>query len=314
VFLALAAANVANYATEGAQKRFIRSAFGQYLSPDVVNRVVDDPDQLRLGGEKRELTMFFSDIQGFTTISEALEPEQLSGFLNKYLTALVKIIQDAGGTIDKFEGDAIIAFWNAPITHDDHPVRAVGAALSCQRALSSLRNEWMAPPPSGVGVPIYTRIGLNTGEVSVGNFGSETRFDYTALGDHMNLAARLEGSNKLFGTYLLISEFTYAKIADTFPARELGRIGVVGRSEPLTVYEPMFKEEYEQRRSVLDKYETGLTAFYSGRFEEAISRWEEIAGVDAPAARLLSQAQRMAALPADQRPAEWDGVVRLSEK
>lgn len=314
VFLAVAAANVANYATEGAQKRFIRGAFGQYLSPDVVSRVVDDPEQLRLGGEKRDLTMFFSDIQGFTTISEALEPEQLSGFLNKYLTALVKIIQDEGGTIDKFEGDAIIAFWNAPITYTDHPVRAVRAALKCQRALDSLRTEWMAPPPAGVGVPIYTRIGLNTGEVSVGNFGSETRFDYTALGDHMNLAARLEGSNKLFGTYLLISEFTQSLVADAFPSRELGRIGVVGRKEPLTVYEPMFSDDYERRRPLLEAYGAGLRAFYDGSFAQAVDQWERIAGEDAPAARLLVQARQMAALPPGERPADWDGVVRLTEK
>ncbi|MFW5745851.1 MAG: CHASE2 domain-containing protein, partial [Spirochaetota bacterium] len=132
VFLALAAANVANYATEGAQKRFIRGAFGQYLSPDVISELESDPDKLRLGGEKRELTMFFSDIQGFTTLSEGLQPEQLSGFLNHYLTELVSIIQDEGGTIDKFEGDAIIAFWNAPLDLHDHPLRAVRAPLAFQ--------------------------------------------------------------------------------------------------------------------------------------------------------------------------------------
>ena len=314
LFVAVTAANVANYATEGAQKRFIRSAFGQYLSPDVVNQVVDNPAQLRLGGEKRELTMFFSDIQGFTTISEALEPEQLSGFLNDYLSALVRIIQEEGGTIDKFEGDAIIAFWNAPIRYEDHATRAVRAALGCQRALSSLRSGWMAPPPTGVGVPIYTRIGLNTGDVSVGNFGSETRFDYTALGDHMNLAARLEGSNKLFGTFLLVSQYTHARTQEAFPARELGRIGVIGRKEPLTVYEPMFREEYEERRVVLETYAAGLSAFYDGRFGEAVEHWGRIADVDAPAARLLGQAREMAALPEDHRPKAWDGVVRLTEK
>ncbi len=314
VLLAVAAANVVNYATEGAQKRFIRSAFGQYLSPDVVNQVVDNPERLRLGGERRELSMFFSDIQGFTTISEALDPEQLSSFLNVYLTEMGRIIHDEGGTIDKFEGDAIIAFWNAPLEVEGHPERAVRAALRCQERLAELRERWKAPPPDGVGVPILTRIGINTGEVSVGNFGSETRFDYTALGDHMNLASRLEGSNKMFGTYVLVSEFTVRRLPTNIVARELGRIAVVGRAEPIAVFEPMTHEAYATRAHVFDTYVTGLYAWYGADLDAAERAFSSIANEDEPAKRMLTQVSfvRDQSTPLSER--GWDGVVRLTEK
>jgi len=316
VLLAIAAANVVNYATEGAQKRFIRGAFGQYLSPDVVNQVVDNPDRLRLGGERRELTMFFSDIQGFTTISEALDPEQLSTFLNVYLTEMGRIIHDEGGTIDKFEGDAIIAFWNAPLEVEHHPERAVRTALRCQERLAELRERWKAPPPEGVGVPILTRIGLNTGEVSVGNFGSESRFDYTALGDHMNLASRLEGSNKVFGTYVLVSEFTMRRLPDEIVGRELGRIAVVGRAEPIAVFEPMYRTEYARRATVLDTYVTGLYAWYRAELDAAEKAFSAIAAQDEPAKRMLAQVAVARDSEGEARSVEngWDGVVRLTEK
>ncbi len=314
VALALGGANVANYATEGAQKRFLRGAFGQYLSPAVVQQVVDHPERLRLGGERRELTMLFSDIQGFTTLSEGLDPQQLSAFLNIYLTEMVDIIQAEGGTIDKFEGDAIIAFWNAPLELPDHAVRGLRAALNCQERLKALRSEWSRPiAEGGVGRDVFTRIGMNTGEVSVGNFGSQTRFDYTALGDHMNLAARLEGSNKVFGTYLLVSEDTMRASGGAFPARELGRIAVVGRSEPVTVFEPMLEEGYRARATALETYANALRAWYDARFDDALALFASIADADAPA-------RRMHAMCADwvkrsgELPAQWTGVVTLTEK
>jgi len=321
VFLGLAAANVANYATEGAQKRFIRGAFGQYLSPVVISELESDPEKLRLGGERRELTMFFSDIQGFTTLSEGLQPEQLSGFLNHYLTELVSIIQDEGGTIDKFEGDAIIAFWNAPLDLDDHPTRAVRAALACQKRLSELRADYAKPVTGviadgeipGVGREIHTRIGLNTAEVSVGNFGSRTRFDYTALGDGMNLAARLEGANKVFGTYAMISHATRERTGDAFPVRELGRIAVVGRLEPVTVYEPMLSPDYEARRAVLETYDRALRLWYNNRLQEARDLFASIANDDVVASRMVDQCDTWLAADSSER-ASWTGVTSLTEK
>ncbi|MFP4113517.1 MAG: CHASE2 domain-containing protein [Spirochaetota bacterium] len=320
-FVAVAAANVANYATEGAQKRFISSAFGTYVSPAVVDQLVQNPAMLKLGGEKRELSMFFSDIQGFTTLSEGLSPEQLSGFLNHYLTELVSIIQDLGGTIDKFEGDAIIAFWNAPLEVPSHPERAVEAALLCQRRLGELRPHYAEPVGPhdhdssipGVGRDIYTRIGLHTAEVSVGNFGSRTRFDYTALGDGMNLASRLEGANKVFGTYVMVSRATKERLNGAFPVRELGRIAVVGRNEPVTVYEPMLPDDYRSRADSVSAYEQALHLWYNNRLDEARDAFAAIADVDVVARGMVMRCDEWLAKPTEAR-SSWTGVVSLTEK
>ncbi len=321
VSVAAAAANVANYATEGAQKRFIRGAFAQYLSPAVIAQLEADPGRLALGGEKRELSMFFSDIQGFTTLSEGLAPEQLSGFLNHYLTELVTIIQTASGTIDKFEGDAIIAFWNAPLAVEEHAVHAVRAALSCQRRLSELRERYRAPAGTvdtatgapGVGRDIHTRIGIHTAEVSVGNFGSRTRFDYTALGDGMNLASRLEGANKTFGTFVLISQCTSDRLSGAFPQRELGRIAVVGRVEPVTVYEPMLPDDADRRSAELAAYDRALRAWYGNRLDEARELFASIADTDPAAHRMVRRCDSWLAREISSR-AGWTGVVTLNEK
>ncbi len=230
---ALAGAMIIAWATEGKQKRFIRSAFRHYLSPDVIQRIMDDPDQLNLGGELRELTIFFSDLEGFTTISEGLEPQQLTQLLNEYLTDMTDIILESGGTLDKYEGDAIIAFWNAPVDQPDHAVRGCRASVLCQRKLTERRAEF----EERFGATLRMRIGLNSGPVIVGNMGSNQRFDYTVLGDAANLAARLEGANKVFGSYLMISDATLEAVHGTMMTRELGDLRVVGRKQPVRVHE-----------------------------------------------------------------------------
>ncbi|MBT3223891.1 MAG: adenylate/guanylate cyclase domain-containing protein, partial [Proteobacteria bacterium] len=205
------------YATEGRQRRFVKSAFSQYLSPVVIDQLIQDPSSLKLGGERRTLSLFFSDIQGFTSVSENLTPDALTTLLNTYLSALSDVIMNEGGTIDKFEGDAIIAFWNAPLDVPNHAECAVRAALKCQATLKTLQPQFREQ----TGHDIFTRIGLNTGEVVVGNMGSQRRFDYTFLGDAGNLAARLEGVNKVFGTFMMISEATRDQAGDAFAYREL---------------------------------------------------------------------------------------------
>ncbi len=230
---ALAGAMIIAWATEGKQKRFIRSAFRHYLSPDVIQRIMDDPDQLNLGGELRELTIFFSDLEGFTTISEGLEPQELTQLLNEYLTDMTDIILESGGTLDKYEGDAIIAFWNAPVDQPDHAQRGCRASVLCQRKLSERRAEF----EERFGATLRMRIGLNSGPVIVGNMGSNQRFDYTVLGDAANLAARLEGANKVFGSYLMISDATLEAVGGTMLSRELGDLRVVGRKQPVKVHE-----------------------------------------------------------------------------
>jgi adenylate cyclase len=218
--LALVGASVAGYATEGRQRRFLKGAFRQYLSPDVVEQIIADPGRLKLGGERRELSIFFSDIEGFTGISEMMEPEDLAGLMNDYLTPMTDIIQEEGGTLDKYIGDAIVAFWNAPLELADHPVRAVRASLRCQAKLAELRPGFR----ERCGHDLRMRIGLNHGAVTVGNMGAHSRFSYTMMGDAVNLASRLEGANKPFGTYTMMSGELHRRLDGAFPARELSRI------------------------------------------------------------------------------------------
>ena len=307
VLASLVGSSLLNYATEGRQKRYIKSAFTQYLSPAVIEQLIAHPDKLELGGERRDLTIFFSDIQGFTGISEALSPEELTALLNDYLTAMVDIIQDEGGTIDKFEGDAIIAFWNAPIDLPDHALRGVRATLRCQRALAELRPAFKAK----IGKEMYMRVGMNSGPAVVGNMGSRTRFDYTMLGDAVNLAARLEGVNKQFGTYTMISAATLGLMGPGFPTRELSRIAVVGRKEPVTVFEPMYPDEYETRKPILDIFAQGLSLYYEGRFEEAGALFDSIADKDPPAARYAERCRELARTRPE---GEWNGVWIMTSK
>jgi len=276
--LSVLAAMAINYATEGRQKRFIKSAFSQYLSPAVIEELIRSPDRLKLGGERRTLSIFFSDLEGFTSISEGLDPEALTALLNDYLSAMTEIIQGEGGTVDKYEGDAIIAFWNAPLDVPDHAERVVRTALRCQDALADLRPVFF----ERIGKRMFMRIGVNTGPAVVGNLGSRTRFDYTMLGDAVNLAARLEGVNKQFGTYTIISAATCSRMGSGFAARELARVAVFGKKEPVTVYEPMWPSVYEERRPVLSVFSEALSLFYAGRFPDAAALFSDIENEDSP--------------------------------
>ncbi|HSV92254.1 MAG TPA: adenylate/guanylate cyclase domain-containing protein, partial [Desulfobacterales bacterium] len=305
--LALVGASVAGYATEGRQRRFLKGAFRQYLSPDVVEQIIADPGRLKLGGERRELSIFFSDIEGFTGISEMMEPEDLAALMNDYLTPMTDIIQEEGGTLDKYIGDAIVAFWNAPLALADHPVRAVRTALRCQEKLAELRPGFR----ERCGHDLRMRIGLNLGAVTVGNMGAHSRFSYTAMGDAMNLASRLEGSNKAFGTYTMMSGELHHRLAGAFPARELSRIEVKGRREPLVVWEPMTAAAFEQRRAVLVRFDRGLRLFYESQLSEAVAAFESIAADDPPAAAYAAKCREELETP---HAGPWTGVWKMKEK
>lgn len=303
---ALIGALILNYALEGHQKRFIKNAFRQYLSPEVIEQLLEKPDNLQLGGESRELTIFFSDVQGFTTISEALEAGALTTLMNEYLSACTDIILDEGGTLDKYIGDAIVAFWNAPVDVPDHAIRGVRSALLCQRKLDQMRPDFL----ERFGKQVYSRVGVNTGTLKVGNMGSTRRFNYTFIGDAGNLASRLEGINKQFGTYVMISEFTKAKIGDKFALRELSRVTVKGRYEPVRVYEPMFKEDFAARAQVLEVFARALAEYYKGDFQQALKLFESIAEQDPPAYHYISRCQQLIEHPQK----EWTGVWEITEK
>jgi adenylate cyclase len=295
-----------HFAIEGRQRRFIKNAFKQYLSPAVIERLIKNPEHLKLGGERRELSIFFSDLEGFTSISEGLDPEDLTALLNEYLTAMTEIIHDEGGTVDKYEGDAIIAFWNAPLMVEEHAIKTVRAALRCQSELARLRPVFR----KRIGKDMHMRVGINTGPAVVGNMGSKTRFDYTMLGDAVNLAARLEGINKEFFTYTAISHSTRQRVGDRIDCRELGRVTVVGRREPVTIYEPMTSEAHAQRRDTLEIFDRGLRRFYRGEFEKAAEIFDRILEADPPAKAYLKRSRDLLAHPPD----HWQGIWAVTTK
>jgi adenylate cyclase len=304
IVLALVNSVILKYLTEGRKKRAIQNMFQRYLSKDYIEILKKDPAQLRLGGETRELSIFFSDIQGFTTISEKLTPEQLVHFLNIYLTDMTDIITDEGGTLDKYEGDAIIAFTNAPLTQEDHAARMCRSVLKCQRKLAERREEFFQQ----TGAWIYNRIGIHSGKVVVGNFGSKTRFNYTMLGDAANLAARLEGANKFFGTYTMISEATKELTNDEFLWRETGTIRVVGRKTPVTVYELLgFKGE--ALSPAIQTFNQGQALYKRGELAAAASVFETL--TDDPVAKVYLERCLEAN---DVAGSDWDGVWVLNEK
>jgi len=220
---------------------------------------------------------------------------------------MTDIIQEEGGTIDKYEGDAIIAFWNAPLTQEDHAVRGVRAALRCQAKLADLRPVFRGR----IGRDMLMRVGMNSGPAVVGNMGSKTRFDYTMLGDQVNLAARLEGINKQFGTYTMLSGAVVERIAGAYPARELSRVAVVGRREPVAVFEPMMPEEHARRKPQLEIFDRGLRQYYEGRFSEARRIFEEISGMDPAAASYVRKCSSLESSPPQEA---WTGVWVMTEK
>ena len=306
VAVTLLGAGVIYYTTEGRQKVFIKNAFKQYLSPAVIEELIRYPERLKLGGERRLLSIFFSDLEGFTGISEGLEPEALTTLLNDYLSAMTDIIHEEGGTVDKYEGDAIIAFWNAPLLQTDHAGHCVRAALRCQEKLAAMRPAFR----ERIGKDLRMRIGINSGHAVVGNMGSHTRFDYTMLGDAVNLASRLEGINKQFGTYTIISQATLDLVAGAFPVRELSRVSVVGRKEPVTIHEPMFPAEYASRQEDLKIFAQGLEEFYRGRFDKAESIFAGLGDLD-PAARAYAGKCRSLI---EKPPEVWNGVWVVTSK
>jgi adenylate cyclase len=303
--LALLGGGVVNFVLEGRQKMFIKGAFKHYLSAEVIEQIMRDPGSLKLGGERRELTIFFSDLQGFSSISERLGPEDLTKLLNDYLSDMTDIILEEGGTLDKYEGDAIIAFWNAPLMQPDHAVRAVRASVRCQRKLAERRAEF----EERTGAVLKMRIGLNTGAVVVGNMGSSNRFDYTVLGDAANLASRLEGANKALGTYMMVAESTWAQTNGAFPGRELGCLRVVGRKTPVRVYEATGLAG-EAASAAEQAFEAALALARAGQWTAAAEAFDKLA--DEAAAK--TYAAKCRALAAAGPGAAWDGIWNLTEK
>ncbi len=295
---------------EGAEKAAIKNLFGQFVSPEVVNQLADDPTKVKLGGEKRDLTIFFLDIAHFTNISEKMEPEALIQFLNKYLSALSHIILERHGTIDKYIGDCIMAFWNAPIANKDHRTDAVVAALECQKIIGELNRTTPGLPE----VPAV-RIGINSGIATVGLTGSSKKLQYTVIGDEVNLSSRLEGANKFFGSKIIITENTFDGCKDTVACRLLGRVLVVGKLTPIKIYEPIETKSAltDDWKKSLPVWEKAIEAFIAGKWAESSAAFDEFKRLmpkDAAIDFYANQAREYSVLP----PNDWDGVIRLTAK
>ena len=303
---------VYRYVLESKQKRFIRDAFSTYLAPSVVQQVIDSPETLALGGEERVITAFFSDVQGFTSISEKLAPRELVELLNEFLTEMTDIILRHKGTVDKFEGDAIIAFFGAPTELPNQARSACEASVEMQTRLAEMRRIWRESNTP----ELKMRIGLYTGPAVVGNMGSKNRMDYTMMGDTVNTAARLEGVNKIYGTYSLIGERTRREAGDDFLVREVDHIQLLGKKDPIRVYELMGRvaEVDPTIREVVTSYETGLAAYRAQNWDGAVEAFGQVLNLrpdDGPARTLLARCETFREAP----PAsDWDGAFVMTTK
>lgn len=304
------------YVLKEKEKEFVQSAFGHYLSPAVVSEIMKNPAMLeQLGGEERVMTAFFSDIASFSTISECLTASELVRFINGYLSEMCDVIESYGGTIDKFEGDAIVAFFGAPIHYDDHAIRGCMACIDQQQRLMALRQQWKADKnlplrlqqlrerwESQRRVLGKVRMGLTCGPMVVGNMGSRRRTDYTMMGDIVNLAARFESGQKIYGTNIMINDQVYAQVEDLVETRKLDLIQVVGKEEPVTAYEVLGRkgELSPQQHQVLELYARGMKAYEEFNFAEARKLFEqalEIDPDDGPSLLYADRCEEFAAKP-----------------
>ncbi|NQV55726.1 MAG: CHASE2 domain-containing protein, partial [Rhodospirillales bacterium] len=290
-------------------KRYLRKIFSLYMPPAVVDRMVESERLPKLGGEAREVSIFFSDIVAFTTLSEKLSPEDVVRFLNEYLTEMSNIIEDHNGYIEKYIADAITGVFGAPMDDSDHAINAVLAAMESQKRLTEIQERFQLPD----GDVLRARIGVNSGDMLVGNIGSRRRFSYSAMGDAANLGARLEGANKFYATEILVGERTRELCGAHFTFREVDKIRVVGRTTPVTIYQPLglAGEIDGETQQLLSKFETYLDYYYNRNFTEAALGFEGLAEID-PVSKVF--AERARAYAETPPPADWDGVNTLGSK
>lgn len=304
---------VYHFVVERKQRMLIKAMFSTYVNPSVVDELIMNPEKLTLGGQRKELSVMFSDIDGFTSIAEHLDSQELVSLLNEYLNEMTDIVFRNSGTLDKFEGDAVVAFWGAPIAQEDHPMRACRCALEMQDALVGIRKNWKEQKRPLLNV----RIGVNTGEMVVGNMGGKGKFDYTVIGDSVNLAARLESANKLYHTGIMVSQRTYDLVKHAIIGRELDLITVKGRSEPLKIYELLALSNGkvpDELWRFLDVYAAGLAYYRDRRWEEARKTFEEALLYrpgDYPSRMYIERAAEYTLHPP---PDDWNGVLVMTTK
>jgi adenylate cyclase len=319
-FVVPAGTLVTNYATittfrmifEEREKRKVRKTFASYVSPGVIALIEKDPKKyFKTGGESKELTVMFSDIRSFTTISEGLTPNELVALLNEYLGDMTDILFKRWGTLDKYIGDAIMGFWGSPFPQDDHAVRACACALDMRVRLRELNLKWESEGRKQLAIGV----GLNTGEVNVGNMGSSKRLAWTVMGDNVNLASRLEGITKEYHVQCVVSESTYLAAKEHFVFREIDRIKVKGKTHPVTIYELLDwgrNESLYTERIV--RFSEAITAYRRQQWDEAIELFKKIATKfpeDGPAETFIARSQELMEAPPEP---DWDGVYTMKTK
>ncbi|MCJ7526262.1 MAG: adenylate/guanylate cyclase domain-containing protein [Candidatus Aminicenantes bacterium] len=289
------------------EKKFIQNAFKNYLSDSLLAEIIKNPRGLNLGGERKLVTIFFSDLAGFTTLAEALSPEAVVNILNIYLERMTSVIMENGGFVNKFAGDAVMAFWGAPLASEDQAIQAMGAARRCQEELSELNLDFEKKGLPQLGM----RIGINSGEVIVGNIGSRKRFEYTVIGDAVNLASRLEGINKQYKTAVICGSMSAGMAAERMVLRQLDRVRVKGKKIPEEIYEVVGEKSRAAAAEVggLARFDKGLQLYFSGDFAAALEIFTA-APDDPPAQVFVQRCQYLL----DNPPDSWDGVWTFTEK
>jgi len=290
-------------------ERLLRNSFALYLAPQVIDKMLASKKLPVLGGETRDVTVFFSDLAGFASISEKMTPAELVAFMNEYLSAMTDIIESKGGYVDKYIGDSIVAVFGAPADDSEHASNAARAALGCRARLDELNRDSAAFK----GYKVAHRMGLNSGAALVGNIGSRRRFNYSVMSDAVNVASRLEGANKYYGTTIAASEMTVELTGSTFAWRELDAIRVKGRATPVKIYELLAEagEETPQQAAAATAYARGIAYWRNREFDAAAKCFERVADVDRPSALFLSRANAFASLPPGP---DWEPVTTLDAK
>ncbi|HTY08510.1 MAG TPA: adenylate/guanylate cyclase domain-containing protein, partial [Candidatus Edwardsbacteria bacterium] len=302
------------YITEEKQKLWIKDMFQGYMSKDLVDKIMANPDMLLMGGDKKEITVFFSDIKGFSSFSEKLgTPERLIALINEYLGAMSDVVLEHGGYISKYEGDAIMAFWGAPSDDPHHAETCIECVWAMNQRLQALNADLATRNMPN----LFTRFGINTGPVTVGNVGSVRKKSYTAMGDSVNLGSRLEGANKEYGTAIMISEFTHEKVKGLYQVRELDLLRVVGKEQPVRVYELLGLAQSdvpERKRQAVERYLNGLACYRARKWDEALGFFQQALASDpgdGPSATYVERCQEFKASPP---PDNWDGVFVMKTK
>ena len=302
---------VVYYRTEERDRKWITSIFGKYVSPVVIDNLIKNPKMINLGGEKRNITIFFSDIRGFTSISEKLTPEELVNLLNEYLTEMTSIIIKDEGLVDKYMGDSIMAFWGAPLEQPNHAELACSSSLEMMEKLKELQKKWKEQDISSFNIGI----GINSGDAIVGNMGSSSRFDYTAMGDNVNLASRAEGLNKIYGTNIIITENTQNIVKDKFETRKLDVVRVKGKKKPILIYELVSKKGKINKKQIdfIKLYEDSIKLYFEKKWKTAIKSFQAALNImdDVASNEFIRRCQEFSKNPP---PNDWDGVWEIKTK